>query len=59
MRLIIGLTGFALGVISCVLLAIVEYGAWALLLPPRSSRERQGTTDAPIDTREGDARGDG
>ena len=58
MRLIIGLTGFALGVISCAVLAIVEYGAWALVLPPRSSREPRGTTDAPIDTSAGDAQGD-
>jgi pimeloyl-ACP methyl ester carboxylesterase len=56
--LLIGLTGFALGVISCALLAIVEYGAWAVVLPPRSSREPHGTTDAPIGTCAGDARND-
>ena len=34
-RIIIGLAGFLLGVIACALLAIVEYGAWALVVPPR------------------------
>jgi pimeloyl-ACP methyl ester carboxylesterase len=58
MRWIIGLTGFALGAISCAVLAIVEYGAWALVLPPRSSREPQGTTDGPGETGAGDARGE-
>ena len=54
----IGLTGFALGAISCTLLAIVEYGAWALVLPPRSTREPQGTTDVSSETGADDARGD-
>src|SRR5262249_3089784 len=58
MSLFVGLTAFALGVISCALLAIVEYGAWALVLPPRSSRKTRGTTDAPSDTRAGDAPSD-
>ena len=34
-QIVIGLAGFLLGVIACVLLAIVEYGAWALVVPPR------------------------
>ncbi len=34
-RIVIGLAGFLVGVIACVLLAIVEYGAWALVVPPR------------------------
>jgi pimeloyl-ACP methyl ester carboxylesterase len=58
MRLLIGLTGFALGVISCALLAIVEYGAWALVLPPRASRVPQEATDAPIDASASDGQGD-
>jgi alpha-beta hydrolase superfamily lysophospholipase len=49
-RLVIGLAGFLLGIIACALLAIVEYGAWALIVPPRprlatealSEREREG-----------------
>ena len=34
-RMVIGLAGFLLGVIAFTLLAIVEYGAWALVVPPR------------------------
>ncbi len=34
-RIVIGLAGFLLGIIACALLAIVEYGAWALVVPPR------------------------
>ena len=34
-RIVISLVGFLLGVIACALLAIVEYGAWALVVPPR------------------------
>jgi alpha-beta hydrolase superfamily lysophospholipase len=37
----IGITGFLLGVIACALLAVVEYGAWSLVLPPRA----QGKSD--------------
>ena len=54
----IGLTGFALGMISCAVLAIVEYGAWALVLPPRSTREPQGTTDVSGETNADDTHGD-
>jgi len=57
-RLLIGLMGFTLGLISCALLAIVEYGAWALVLPPRSNHEPGGTTDAPINACATDARVD-
>src|SRR5436190_1367383 len=58
MRWLIGLTGFVLGVISCALLAVVEYGAWALVLPPRLSREPPDAADDPIDTCASDDRGD-
>jgi competence protein ComEC len=34
-----GLVGFALGVIGCLVLAVVEFGAWALVLPRRSVNE--------------------
>jgi uncharacterized protein len=54
MSWLIGLTGFALGMISCAVLAIVEYGAWALVLPPRSGREPPGTTDAMVGSCAGD-----
>ncbi len=39
MRIIIGLSGFLLGLFGCALLAIIEFGAWALILPPRVQRE--------------------
>jgi alpha-beta hydrolase superfamily lysophospholipase len=57
MSWLIGLTGFALGMISCALLAIVEYGAWALVLPHRASRQPRETTDAPIESSAADAQG--
>jgi len=55
LRVVIGLAGFLLGLVGCVLLAIVEYGAWALVVPPRqrsateplSDREGETTTDPP------------
>ena len=34
-RLVVGLTGFALGLVLWTLLLIVEYGAWVLVVPPR------------------------
>ncbi len=34
-RLVVGLCGFALGLILWALLVIVEYGAWVLVVPPR------------------------
>jgi hypothetical protein len=39
---VIGLVGFLAGVVACVLLAVVEYGAWALVVPPRA-REKEGS----------------
>ena len=45
-RLVIGLVGFLAGLTACVILAIVEYGAWALVAPPRA-REREGETETP------------
>ena len=55
-RMVIGLAGFVLGVIACALLAIVEYGAWALVVPPRprlatevlSERESETAEDRSI-----------
>jgi alpha-beta hydrolase superfamily lysophospholipase len=32
----VGLTGFVLGAIACLFLAVVEIGAWALIMPYRS-----------------------
>ena len=44
--LLITLSGFLLGLLACALLAAIEYGAWALVLPPRlrTGRERRGWT---------------
>jgi alpha-beta hydrolase superfamily lysophospholipase len=39
---VIGLVGFLAGVVACVLLAVVEYGAWALVVAPRA-REKEGS----------------
>ncbi len=39
-RLAIGLGGFALGAILWAILAVVEYGAWTLIVPPRVKRGR-------------------
>ncbi len=35
-KLLVGLAGFILGAFACLLLAIVEIGAWALVMPYRS-----------------------
>src|SRR5690349_16172531 len=47
-RWLIGAAGFAAGLVACVLLTIIEYGAWALVLPPRSKQgvESEPTADA-------------
>ncbi len=37
LQLAAGLLGFAAGVFACLVLAVVEFGAWALVLPPRST----------------------
>jgi competence protein ComEC len=44
LRLGVGLFGFASGAIACLLMAIVEFGAWALVLPRRSFD----SIDAPV-----------
>ena len=38
-QVFIALAGFLLGVLACALQAVIEYGAWALVLPPRSRQE--------------------
>src|SRR4051812_20508084 len=43
---LIGLCGFLAGLIACGLLAVIEYGAWALVLPPRG-RQGQGAVAEP------------
>ena len=47
-RLLIGLAGFGLGAVACLVLAVVEIGAWVLIVPPRSlnSRAAQSADDA-------------
>jgi len=37
-RFLAGFAGFAIGVIVCVALAVVEFAAWALIAPPRIRR---------------------
>jgi beta-lactamase superfamily II metal-dependent hydrolase/alpha-beta hydrolase superfamily lysophospholipase len=37
-RTLIGFLGFALGAISCLALAVIEFGAWVLVAPPRTSK---------------------
>ena len=65
MRLLIGCTGFALGRIACVALAIIEFAAWVLIAPPRSifsgdfrgadpARSRQEVPGEPIGVRAAD-----
>ena len=39
-RLAIGLGGFAIGVMLWAIMAIVEFGAWTLVVPPRSGQRR-------------------
>jgi competence protein ComEC len=40
LRLLAGLLGFALGAMTCAFLAVVEFGAWALVVPPRLIKEK-------------------
>jgi len=55
--LFIALSGFALGLLAVALLAAVEYGAWALVLPPRpqggekSETPTQGECEAELEAR--------
>ena len=39
LKFLIGLAGFAIGLIGCVALAVVEFAAWALVAPPRTWRD--------------------
>ncbi|HKI19652.1 MAG TPA: alpha/beta fold hydrolase, partial [Isosphaeraceae bacterium] len=45
LRFVFGLAGFAIGVLGCVALAVVEFAAWALVAPPRTGRH-----DGDLDT---------
>jgi competence protein ComEC len=36
LKLLVGLAGFILGLIACLALAVIEIGAWALVMPYRS-----------------------
>jgi len=47
LRILAGLLGFALGGIACLVLAVVEFGAWALVVPPRSITEGDDPTSGP------------
>jgi competence protein ComEC len=44
-RIAIGLGGFALGAILWAVLAVVEFGAWTLIVPPRVKRGRDDDGD--------------
>jgi competence protein ComEC len=35
-RLLVGLLGFTLGAIACLITAVIEFAAWVLVAPPRS-----------------------
>jgi competence protein ComEC len=39
-RVVVSLAGFALGAILWAVLAVVEFGAWVLVVPPRAKRGR-------------------
>ena len=48
LRFLTGLAGFAMGAFACLVLAVVEIGAWALVLPARSvANRRDSATGAP------------
>ncbi|MGA2700107.1 MAG: alpha/beta fold hydrolase [Isosphaeraceae bacterium] len=49
-RMVIGLAGFLLGIIACALLAIVEYGAWALVVPPRPRLATEALSEGECET---------
>src|SRR5262249_29583550 len=44
-RWLVGLFGLALGAVACVYLAVIEHGAWALVLPPRSADKQTDCED--------------
>jgi competence protein ComEC len=39
LRFFLGFGGFAIGLFACVALAVIEFAAWALVAPPRISRD--------------------
>ena len=43
----IGLVGFVLGVLLFVVLAVIEYSAWALVVPPRLRKNKEDFVDSP------------
>src|SRR5271157_1232207 len=49
-RMVIGLAGFLLGISACALLAIVEYGAWALVVPPRPRLATEALSERECET---------
>jgi pimeloyl-ACP methyl ester carboxylesterase len=40
-RILVGLVGFVLGLAALILLAVIEFGAWVLIAPPRSRTEEE------------------
>src|SRR4051812_17620064 len=52
LRGLVGLGGFGLGAVGCAALAVVEWGAWALVLPgrrPGALAAEAASTGAPIE----------
>jgi competence protein ComEC len=52
-RLLVGLAGFVLGAFGCLVLAVIEIGAWALVMPYRSitgsAPGKSGSAEFPVD----------
>ncbi len=51
MKSLVGLAGFILGAFACLVLAVVEIGAWALVMPYRSiaAGSRAGSADSEVE----------
>ncbi len=50
-RFLVGGVGFILGAIACLVLAVIEFGAWALVAPPRSMNfDDQAADDSTLNT---------
>src|SRR4051812_13591328 len=44
---ILAASGFVLGLLAVIVLAAIEYGAWALVLPPRDRGDRKRAVGGP------------
>jgi competence protein ComEC len=52
LEILVGILGFVLGAIACLVLAVVEFGAWALVLPRRSFDEEEDPASSPTASEE-------